>query len=534
MKKIFGHNYLMSGSKSKTINHINFNKEETLLSKNEELIKSEQKFRQLVENSVHGIVILQDMKIVYTNPAFAHITGYTVEEILAFSPKEVRKLVHPADWKLVWGIFRKRISAQSISPSNHFKAFGKDGSTKMFELYAQMIEFEQRPAIQGFVHDITEQVEAQKALKDSEEKFRSIFENSGIGKAILTPKGEFIKVNNSFAEMFGYGIEEFNNIHLLDITHPPEIEHSLQIMKELEQDKSLNYIQYENKYLRKNGKTFWGFVIITPIRNENEKLSFLTAQLQDITIKKNAEVKLINYAEELEELNQSKDKFFSIISHDLRSPFNALLGISEYTTKFFDNLSKEDIKESIENMHSSAKKVYNLIQNLLEWTQIQTGGLEFEKSKIDLCEISKSILELYEETAKSKNINLTTNISNSIFLYADQYMIETILRNLVSNGIKFTHPTGSVSINAAVKSNLVEVTVEDNGIGITPENKKNLFNIDKQCRMDGTAKEKGTGLGLILCKDFIEKSNGTITVESNLNKGSKFTFTVPLYNNSLE
>jgi PAS domain S-box-containing protein len=334
--------------------------------------------------------------------------------------------------------------------------------------------------------------------------------------------------------MFGYGIEEFNNIHLMDITHPPEIEHSLQIMKELEQDKSLNYIQYENKYLRKNGKTFWGFVIITPIRNENEKLSFLTAQLQDITIKKNAEVKLINYAEELEELNQSKDKFFSIISHDLRSPFNALLGISEYTTKFFDNLSKEDIKESIENMHSSAKKVYNLIQNLLEWTQIQTGGLEFEKSKIDLCEISKSILELYEETAKSKNINLTTNISNSIFLYADQYMIETILRNLVSNGIKFTHPTGSVSINAAVKSNLVEVTVEDNGIGITPENKKNLFNIDKQCRMDGTAKEKGTGLGLILCKDFIEKSNGTITVESNLNKGSKFTFTVPLYNNSLE
>ena len=529
-----GHNYLMSGGKSKTVNHINSNEEEALPLKNEELIKSEQKYRQLVENSLQGIVILQDMKIVYANPAFSHITGFTVDEILAFSPKEVGNLVHPDDWKLVWGNFRKRLAGQSIPASYHFKAISKDGSTKVLELYAQLVEFDLKPAIQGIVLDITEQIETQKALKESEEKFRSIFENSGIGKAILTPKGEFIKVNNSFAEMLGYGIEEFNNIHILDITHPSEIEHTLQIMKELEQDKSLHYIQYENKYLRKNGKTFWGYVIITPIPDESGKPSFLIAQLQDITIRKNAEVKLINHAEELQELNQSKDKFFSIISHDLRSPFNALLGLSEYTTKFFDDLSKEEIKESIENIHASSKKVYNLMQNLLEWAQIQTGGLEFEKSKIDLCEILKSILELYKETANSKNINLTSNISNSIFLYADLYMIETVLRNLVSNGIKFTHPGGNISISAAVKSDLVEVTVEDNGIGITPDNQKKLFSIDKQYRVDGTDDEKGTGLGLILCKDFVEKNNGTISVKSELKEGSKFTFTVPLYNNSLE
>ncbi|MGB5846940.1 MAG: PAS domain S-box protein [Ignavibacteriaceae bacterium] len=524
----------MSGSKSKKGNHINSNEEEVYRLKNEELIKSEQKYRQLVENSLQGVVILQDMKIVYVNPAFAHITGFTVEEILAFSPKEVGNLVHPDDWKLVWGNFRKRFAGQSIPASYHFKAISKDGSTKVLELHAQLVEFDQKPAIQGIVLDITEQIETQKALKESEEKFRSIFENSGIGKAILTPKGEFIKVNNSFAEMLGYGIEEFNNIHMVDITHPSEIEHSLQIMKELLQDKSFRYRKFEKKYLRKTGETFWGFVIITPIQDRNEKLAFFIAQLQDITKRKNGEAKLIKYAAELEELNQSKDKFFSIISHDLRSPFNALLGISEYTTKFFDKLSKEDIKESIENIHASAKKVYNLMQNLLEWTQIQTGGLEFEKSKIDLCEISKSILELYKETANSKYITLTSNISNSIFLYADLYMIETVLRNLVSNGIKFTLPRGSVSISANVKRDLVKVTVEDNGIGITPYNQKKLFSIDKQYRMDGTANEKGTGLGLILCKDFVGKSNGTINVESKLNKGSKFTFTVPLYKNSLE
>jgi PAS domain S-box-containing protein len=524
----------MCDNKTKTVNDIKSNEEETLRLKNEELIKSEQKYRQLVENSLQGIVILQDMKIVYANPAFAHITGYKVEEILAFSQKEVGNLIHPDDKELVWGNFRKKFAGQYIPESYHFKVISKDGNTKVLELHAQMIQFDKKPAIQGIVLDISERIQAREALKESEQKFRSIFENSGIGKAILTPKGEFIKVNNSFAEMLGYRIEELNNIHLLDITHPSEIEHSLQIMKELEQDKSLNYIQYENKYLRKNGETFWGFVIITPIKDENGKLSFLIAQLQDITIRKNAELKLLKYAEELEKLNQSKDKFFSIISHDLRSPFNALLGISEFTKKYFDNLSNKEIKDSIENIHSSAKKVYNLMQNLLEWTQIQTGKLEFEKSKIDLCEISKRILELYKETATSKNINLTTNISNSIFLYADLYMIETILRNLVSNGLKFTHPTGSVSIIAAVKNDLVEVTVEDNGIGITYENQKKIFSIDKQYRMDGTANEKGTGLGLLLCKDFVEKSNGTISVESKLNKGSKFTFTVPLYSNPPE
>jgi len=478
-------------------------------------------------------VILQDRKIVYANPAFAHITGYKVEEILAFSTEKVMNLIHPEDKKIVWGNFRKRLTSQSIPESFYFRSICKDGNTKVLELYAQMTEFEKRPAIQGIVINITERIEANDALKDSEEKFRSIFENSGIGKAILTPEGEFIKVNNSFAEMLGYGIKECNNIHLLGITHPSEIEHSKQIIRELQQDKSLNYIQYENKYLRKNGKTFWGFVIITPIRDEKGKQSFLIAQLQDITIRKNAEIKLQKHAEELEELNKTKDKFFSIISHDLRSPFNALLGISGFTKKFFNNLSQEEIKEAIESIHSSAKKVYNLMQNLLEWTQIQTGGLEYKKSKIDLCEISKRVVELYKETAASKNINLTSNISDSIFLYADRYMIETILRNLVSNGIKFTHPMGKVSINATIKNDLVEVSVQDTGIGITPDNQKQLFTIDKQYSSEGTANEKGTGLGLVLCKDFVEKSNGTISVESKLNKGSKFTFTVPLYNNSL-
>ncbi|MFC2094310.1 PAS domain S-box protein [Bacteroidota bacterium] len=517
-----------------TVENINFNEEETLRLKNEALIKSEQKYRQLVENSLQGVLIYQGAKIVFANPSCADIFSYTIEEMLSLSPEQVGKLVHPEDQKFVRENIKNRMAGKDIPHHYQFRAISSDGKTKILEIYAQKIEFESKSAVMAICLDLTERVESRKALKESEERFKSIFENSGIGKAILNPSGEIIKVNNSFAEMLGYGIEEFNNIHMLDITHPSEVEHSSQIMKELLQDKSFKYRKFEKKYLRKNGGTFWGLVFITPIQDENGELDFFIAQLQDITKRKNAEAKLIKYTEELKDLNQSKDKFFSIISHDLRSPFNALLGISEYTTELFHDLSEEEIKESIGNIHSSAKKVYNLMHNLLEWTQIHTGGLEFKQSKIDLCDISKTALGLYKETADSKNIDLTSNISNSIFLYADLYMIETVLRNLVSNGIKFAHSGGRVSISAAVNSDLVKVTVEDNGVGIDPHNQKQLFRIGEQFRMDGTANEKGTGLGLILCKDFVEKNNGTISVESEPDKGSKFIFTVPLYNNSTE
>ncbi|MCH7771288.1 MAG: PAS domain S-box protein [Bacteroidetes bacterium] len=290
----------------------------------------------------------------------------------------------------------------------------------------------------------------------------------------------------------------------------------------------------EKKYIKKNGESFWGFVTITPIKDSADNLSYFIAQLYDITKRKKTERKLARYAEELKELNTSKDKFFSIISHDLRSPFNALLGISEYTSQFFDELSETEIKDSVINMHNSAKKVYELMQNLLEWTQVQTGRLKVEKSKIDLCEISNEILELYRDTAANKKVKLDSEISCTINLYADRYMIETVIRNLISNAIKFTNPGGTVSLNAAVNGVLVEITVLDTGVGIAKENQNKLFKIDAQYRRDGTANEKGTGLGLIFCKEFVEKNNGTIRIESKENEGSKFTFTVPLYKNSSE
>lgn len=497
-------------------------------------LESEQKYKQFVEDALLGIGIFEGLKIIYANPAFALIFGYSIEELLSFTPKQIRNLIHPQDQKLVLDNLQKRLAGFDIPPHYQFKAISKDGNTKTIELYAKKIEFDGKPAVQAICIDLTERIKTRKALENSEEKFKKIFENSGIGMSILDPKGKFIKVNKSFADMFNYNSAEFIGLSLLDVTHPSEIEHSIQIMKSLRENKEEKNKQVEKKYIKKNGESFWGFVTITPIKDSAGNLSYFIAQLYDITKRKKTERKLARYAEELKELNTSKDKFFSIISHDLRSPFNALLGISEYTSRFFDELSETEIKDSVINMHNSAKKVYELMQNLLEWTQVQTGRLKVEKSKIDLCEISNEILELYRDTAANKKVKLDSEISCTINLYADRYMIETVIRNLISNAIKFTNPGGIVSLNASVNGVLVEITVLDTGVGIAKENQNKLFKIDAQYRRDGTANEKGTGLGLILCKEFVEKNNGTIRIESKENEGSKFTFTVPLYKNSSE
>ena len=191
-------------------------------------------------------------------------------------------------------------------------------------------------------------------------------------------------------------------------------------------------------------------------------------------------------------------------------------------------MNRDEVLDSLNNVHKSAQKLYNLILNLLEWSRLQTGRLEVDKSTINLNELCGEIISLYKEMSDSKKIILESKIPDNLIIYADKYMIETVLRNLVSNAIKFTRTNGQVCISAETKNEFAIISVKDSGIGISKEDMKKLFRIDVQYKHDGTASEKGTGLGLILCKEFVEKNGGSISVESKLNAGSKFIFTVPL------
>lgn len=228
---------------------------------------------------------------------------------------------------------------------------------------------------------------------------------------------------------------------------------------------------------------------------------------------------------ELEVANLAKDKFFSIISHDLRSPFTATLGMSELILKHSEKFTKEDIINNIEQIYDSLKLQFNLLEKLLDWSRVQTGTMEFRPQKISINELLKNSINNFVNNIEQKNINFSVVSEldlDNIFLEVDEFMINSSLSNLISNAIKFTNKDGNILLTINKLNEVIEFIFEDDGVGMKSEVVQNLFRLDIHNTSVGTEKEKGTGLGLILVKEFIEKNNGTISVESTENKGSKF------------
>ncbi len=236
--------------------------------------------------------------------------------------------------------------------------------------------------------------------------------------------------------------------------------------------------------------------------------------------------KLLNSEKELKELNHTKDKLFSIIAHDMINPFNAIMGFSNILYEEYNELEDFEIKKYIKTIYDSTNNLYNLLQNLLQWSRSQIGKTEFKPCIFDLSDVVNNNIELLNISAERKGIKISSDIKKNSYAYFDKNMIDTVIRNLVSNAIKFTREGGEIKIFSVDKSNYVEVAVSDTGVGINDDDIKKLFSIDKNHTSLGTSKEKGTGLGLILCKEFVEKNGGKIYVESN-HKGSTFKFTLP-------
>lgn len=230
---------------------------------------------------------------------------------------------------------------------------------------------------------------------------------------------------------------------------------------------------------------------------------------------------------QLQELNASKDRFFSILSHDLRSPFTGLLGLTQVLAEEVDSYKKEQIKTFATKMRDSAEDFYELLNNLLTWSRIQRGMIEFHPQTLPLKDAVNRIVALFLPNADQKQITLEQLISEGMEVQADLNMLNAVLRNLISNALKFTHPGGTITLSARPKGGCVEMSVADTGIGIAAEHLPKLFRIDTSYKRRGTEQESGTGLGLIFCKEFIERHGGKISVDSQVGKGTTFTFTLP-------
>lgn len=249
-------------------------------------------------------------------------------------------------------------------------------------------------------------------------------------------------------------------------------------------------------------------------------------QKEEVLARVAAHLTIGKQKQQLKQLNANKDKFFSIISHDLKGPVSTLVSFSEMMVDQFEELSQDELKEYSGDIHDSIKQVYALLENLLQWATVQTKRIEVTPQAFVINDLMQEIASLLFATARNKKIKLIVPEKDPLLVYADKHMMHTVLRNLVNNAIKFTPEEGEITIDMEELKDTVEVAVIDTGIGMDEETRAKLFRIDVHHSTVGTNEETGTGLGLIVCKEFVEKNGGEINVDSEVGVGSTFRFTI--------
>ena len=371
---------------------------------------------------------------------------------------------------------------------------------------------------------------AQESLRQTEQRYELLFENAFLGIFHCSPDGRFQKVNPAMARILGYASPEDFILSVPDIfkitKFSPDKFNSI-ITAELSEN---NWYFAEEHFERKDGTFITANLTIRKETSSNGKISYIEVIFEDITERKLAEEEKDIYSRKLADLNVAKDRFFSIISHDLRGPFHGFLGMTKLLSEQTDDFSKEKLKKMGNDLYKSVQSQYRLLNNLLDWSKIQRENFKLNLKTLNLHHEVNSVIEQIELTARQKNIELQSEIENDLFVNADYDLLHLLLRNLISNAIKFTNPGGSVRIDAVNKDHYIEISVTDNGVGIPEEEIEKLFRLDLKYSTKGTENETGTGLGLTLCNEIAEIHGGFIKVTSKPEEGSTFVFHLPSNN----
>jgi PAS domain S-box-containing protein len=376
------------------------------------------------------------------------------------------------------------------------------------------------------VANVIERKRAEKELEISHSLISATLESTADGILVVDINGEIAHYNDKFVELWHIpesiiasgkdeGLLSFVLSQLID---PEAFMNKVMELYNNYEETSKDIIEF------KDGKTFERY---SQSQIFNGECVGRVWSFRDITVQKNTMNALHESEAQLRELNATKDKFFSIIAHDLKSPFNGILGFSNILADQIKQKDYENIEDYAEIIQYSSQKAIDLLMNLMDWSRSQSGRMDFNPQRIDIGSIIHDVFELLKTAALQKSILLTKKTVPSLYAVFDKEMISSVLRNLISNSIKFTNAGGSIEIKAEMILNELTVSVSDNGTGMNKSELDRLFRIDESYSREGTQNEKGTGLGLILCREFINKHGGKIWAESNPGIGSRFCFTIP-------
>ncbi len=487
----------------------------------EALMESEEKYRVLLNGSSYGILAadIRTHRFLFSNPASCELFGYTDEE---FQRLTIANLVPRDSLDSVMSEFASQVGGKK-PVSFAQTCLRKDGTIFHADISGAPIMLNGKKCIVGFFQDVTARRQMEEALRESEAVHRNLIERMMDGVYKSTHDGKFVDVNSAMVKLLGYDSkEELLAIDIKkDLYFEPGDRESLQLLEKWEE-----MAVYPVK--KKDGSEIWVEDHGWYITGENGEILFHEGITRDITERKRAEEEIQLKNEQLHQANAEKDKFFSIIAHDLRGPFQPLLGFTRMLAEDLPKLRQDEIQKMALSMRSAANKLFDLLENLLEWSRMQRGLINFEPGSFFLLPKISESLVLVQHAIAEKGIEIRYDVSEDLRVFADGNMFESIIRNLVSNALKFTAPRGNISIIArSAGDHWVEIKVNDTGIGMNKEIVENLFRLDTNTNRKGTEGEPSTGLGLIICKDLIKKHGGKLWVESEEGKGSTFYFTLP-------
>jgi PAS domain S-box-containing protein len=495
-------------------------------------IKSDEALQKLnlaIYNS-HEVVFLTDKEgtITYINPQFTNIYGYTAEEVVGVTTPRILNsgINKKEDLKSFWDAL---LNKQSIPATEYFNKC-KDGKLVKIEGSANPI-INNNGEIIGFLgmqRDITERKKAEENLAAERSLLRALIDNIPDRIYAKDTKSRFIICNSALVgrmgksdieEIIGKSDFDFLPYELASQYFTNEQEIILTGQPQINREESFRDFSDMEK---------WSLTTKVPLHDYHGNIIGIIGIGKDITDRKKAENEIKLKNDQLQTNNAEKDKFFSILAHDLRGPMSAFVGITELLTEDFQTMTPDQVKDLTSSMRTDASNIYKLLENLLEWSRLKRGMIDFKPEKHNLKNIINKGIEVISVSSRKKEIGINISVPDNLDCIVDEHMFETIVRNLVSNAVKFTPVGGKINVSAYLsQDNLIEIKISDTGIGMAPDLISKLFLLNEKTSRKGTEGEASTGLGLLLCKEFIEKLGGKIWVESEERKGSTFYFTIP-------
>jgi len=485
----------------------------------------EEKFKKVFHTSPYAIALtrMSDGLVLEINETFQCFTGYTSNEIVGFNATSLDFWENKADRLLVLNA----LTNDKVIRDQEFQFRKKNGERIIGLFSAEIITINGEKCMFFSINDISERKQAELELIESEGKFHSLFTQMSEGfvlHEIIYDANHnpidyrLLELNPAIEKQVGLLTENVKGklaSEVYGVSPAPYLDIYAEVASTGQPQSFQTYFPPLNRYF--------------DIHAFSPNKGFFATVFSDVTEKRQAEEALMQSEARFRELNATKDKFFSIIAHDLRSPFNSILGFSQLLEESVQAKDCKTTEEYATIIRKSTQRTMDLLMNLLEWSRSQTGSMEFSPEYLDLKGLLQEVLVLFVETAKLKTIEIFVEEFPKTTVFVDKKLVSTILRNLLSNAIKFTNPGGKIVVSSIQKGLELQICVRDNGVGIRQVDLPKVFRIEESISKPGTQNEQGTGLGLQLCKEFVEKHGGRIWVESTYGKGSAFYFTLPLF-----